>query len=362
MLALAGIPLGLRFRFLEPRSPAPVDGLGEVVRCAYDDPDALHRFGVGVAVVTYEFENVPVVAARALADEVPVFPPPAALEVAQDRMREKVVFQRLGIPAPRWQAVDTREELEHAAQAVGLPAVLKTRHLGYDGKGQAVLRGPGDLDPAWERLGGRPLLLEGFVDFERELSIVAVRGRGGAEVYYPLVENRHRSGILVETTAPAPRVSAELQSRAEDHVRALFGELDYVGALALELFQVGDELLANELAPRVHNSGHWSQDGAVTSQFENHLRAVFGLPLGSTAPVGTTVMLNLLGDLPPLRAILAEPGAHLHLYDKAPRSGRKLGHVNLVGSDPASIEAAAERVRAAMPASAGPGGLADPET
>jgi 5-(carboxyamino)imidazole ribonucleotide synthase len=354
MLALAGTPLGLRFRFLEPRAPSPVDGLGEVVRGAYDDLDAVRRFADGVAVATYEFENVPVASARALASDVAVFPPPAALEMAQDRRREKEAFQALGIPAAPWRAVDSREGLDAALAEVGLPAVLKTRRLGYDGKGQAVLREPADADAAWARLGGRPLLLEGFVDFQRELSIVAVRARDGAEAFYPLVENRHRGGILVETEAPAAAVSAELQSRAEGYARALFDRLGYVGVMALELFQAGDTLLANEVAPRVHNSGHWSQDGAVTCQFENHLRAILGLPLGSTAVTGTTVMLNLLGALPSLDAVLAEPAAHLHLYDKAPRPGRKLGHVNLVDHDPDAAHAAADRVRAALPPEAGP--------
>jgi 5-(carboxyamino)imidazole ribonucleotide synthase len=355
MLALAGVPLGLRFRFLEPHAPSPVDGLGEVVRGPYDDLDAVRRFGDGVAVATYEFENVPVASALALAAEVPVFPPPAALELAQDRLREKEGFARLGIPTAPWRTVDARAELDEAVREVGLPAVLKTRRFGYDGKGQDVLNGPADLDPAWERMGGRPLLLEGFVAFERELSILAVRGRDGSEAFYPLVENRHERGILVRTTAPARAVTPALQIRAERYTRALMEELDYVGVLALELFQVGDELLANELAPRVHNSGHWTQDGAVTCQFENHARAVVGLPLGRTTAVGHAVMLNLLGALPPLRAVLSEPDAHLHLYDKAPRPGRKLGHVNVVGSDPVAVAEACARIEAALPPGAGPG-------
>jgi 5-(carboxyamino)imidazole ribonucleotide synthase len=356
MLALAGTPLGLRFRFLEPRAPAPVDGLGEVVRGAYDDLDAVRRFGDGVAVVTYEFENVPVASARALVDEgVRVHPPAAALEVAQDRLREKETFARLGIPVAPWRAVDTREDLAAAAEELGLPAVLKTRRFGYDGKGQAVLRGDADLDDAWAQLGGRPLLLEGFVDFSRELSIIAVRARDGAAAFYPLVENRHVRGILTETIAPAPAVPDALQAQAERHVRALLDALDYVGVLALELFQAGDDLLlANELAPRVHNSGHWTQNGAVTSQFENHMRAVVGLPLGATSATGSTVMLNLLGALPPLVAVLAEPGAHLHLYDKAPRPGRKLGHINVVAEGEVAARAAAGRMRVAMPEGAGP--------
>lgn len=354
MLALAGMPLGARFRFLEHRAPAPVDGVGEIVRARYDDPEALVRFRDGVDVVTYEFENVPDASARYLDEVLPVYPPPAALEFARDRKHEKEGFARLEIPAAPWRAVDSREALDAAVEAVGLPAVLKTRRLGYDGKGQAVLREAADVDAAWEALGHRPLILEGFVDFRRELSIVGVRGRDGAVAFYPLVENAHRRGVLVRTDAPAEDVTPALQAAAEAYAGALMADLDYVGVLALELFQVGEGLVANEVAPRVHNSGHWTQDGAVTSQFENHVRAVMGLPLGSTAAVGHSVMLNLLGALPPAASVLREPLAHLHLYDKAPRPGRKIGHVNVTGPDREAVAAAAARVEAAFPAGAGP--------
>ncbi len=355
MLALAGIPLGFRFRFLEHRSPAPVDGVGEVVRADYDDEAALDRFRAGLDVVTYEFENVPVDSAQHLAGVLPVFPPPAALEFARDRLHEKEGFARLGIPAAPWRAVATRDELDAAVAAIGLPAVLKTRRLGYDGKGQAVLRSHTDVDAAWTTLGGRALTLEGFVDFSRELSIIAVRGRDGASRCYPLVENTHQKGVLVRTDAPARGVTPSLQATAQGYVEALMTSLDYVGVLALELFQVGDELLANEVAPRVHNSGHWTQDGAVVCQFENHLRAIAGLPLGDTTAEGHTVMLNLLGAVPPAEAVLRESRAHLHLYDKDDRPGRKLGHVNVSGPDRAEVEGAAARIAAAFPEGAGPG-------
>lgn len=345
MLALAGIPLGARFRFLEYRSPAPVDDLGEVVRTPYDDADGLARFREGLDVVTWEFENVPDASARALAEaRIPVYPPPVALEFARDRRNEKEGFGRLGIPTAPWRPVDDRASFDAAVAELGLPAVLKTRRLGYDGKGQWVLRSTADLEPAWAALGDRALILEGFVDFSRELSIVAARGRDGATAFYPLVENTHRAGVLVRTDAPAERCPPSLQRIAEQYAEAVLRHLDYVGVLAVELFQVGSELWANEMAPRVHNSGHWSQDGAVTSQFENHMRAVMGLPLGSTAAVGHSVMLNLLGTLPPSEGVLAEPLAHLHLYDKAPRPGRKIGHVNLTGPDRSAVVAAAARV------------------
>ncbi len=345
MLALDGYPLGLRFRFLEPKEEAPVDFVGEVVRADYDDEDALARFAQGLDVVTYEFENVPVGAARFLEERLPVYPPPAALRLAQDRLAEKQGFEAVGIPTTTFHPVDSRAQLEEAIGRVGLPAVLKTRRGGYDGKGQEVIHGPRDVEGAWNALGARtPLLLERFVDFRRELSIVGVRGAGGETRFYPLVENEHRSGVLYLTQAPAPLVSAELQARAEGYLSALLDELGYVGVLSLELFQTSDGLLANEVAPRVHNSGHWTQDGALTSQFENHVRAVCGLPLGPTEARESTAMVNLLGQVPDVARLLEIPGAHAHLYDKEPRPWRKIGHVNVTGPDPATVRAAVERV------------------
>ncbi len=354
MLALAGIPLGLRFRFLEPGPDAPAHRVGEVVQAPYDDPDGLDRLAAGAQVITYEFENVPVETARRLSGSAPVHPAPAALAMAQDRLTEKEAFRSLDIETAPFLPVDSREALEAAVGALGYPAVLKTRRMGYDGKGQQVLSSEADLDSAWERLGGRPLILEGFVPFDRELSILAVRGLGGEVAFYPLVENQHESGILVRSMAPAPAVTESLQEAGQGIARRVLERLDYVGVLAIELFQVGDRLLANEMAPRGHNSGHWTQDGAVTSQFENHLRAILGLPLGSTGVRGEgAAMVNLLGH-PPLRSrILAVPGAHLHLYDKEPRPGRKVGHVNLVdgpavggaGQQPGDFTERLDRIR-----------------
>ena len=349
MLALAGYPLGLRFRFLEPQQPAPVDGLGEIVRAEYDDAEAVRAFARGLDVVTYEFENVPDSTARLLEELLPVHPSASALRTAQDRFAEKTAFQQLGIPTPVFHPVDSRDGLEEAIGRVGIPAVLKTRRFGYDGKGQAVITNPNQVEDAWRSLEGSPLLLERFVDFTRELSILGARGRDGDIVTYPLVENEHRGGILYRSIAPAPVVGPLLQEQAERHLRALLGELGFVGVLALELFQKGDELLANEMAPRVHNSGHWTQDGARTSQFENHLRAVCGMPLGDPSPHGYAGMINLVGALPDRNAVLAIPGARLHLYDKEPRPGRKLGHVNAVGPDPGEVRAVLDRVEALLP-------------
>jgi 5-(carboxyamino)imidazole ribonucleotide synthase len=344
MLALAGYPLGLRFRFLESSSEAPTGVLAELIQGAYDDRATLARFADGLDLVTYEFENVPVDAARFLAERVPVFPPPEALLVSQDRLSEKTLFQRLGIPTPPFLAVSTESDLRPALEQIGYPAVLKTRRLGYDGKGQLVLRQPADADWAWRVLGEVPLLLEGFVPFEREVSVLTVRARDRRTAFYPLVENHHREGMLRLSRAPAPGLTPDLQALAEGHGARVAEALGYVGVLAIEFFQHEGRLLANEMAPRVHNSGHWSIEGAETSQFENHLRAVLGLPLGSTGAIGHSAMLNLIGRVPPLAAILAVPAAHLHLYGKAARPGRKLGHVTLWTPDPAILEAGLEQL------------------
>jgi 5-(carboxyamino)imidazole ribonucleotide synthase len=329
MLALAGYPLGLRFRFLDNDS-APAGQLAELITGEFEDEAILEAFARDLDVVTYEFENVPVGAVRWLARAgVPCYPPPEALEAAQDRLHEKMLFTRLGIPTPAFMPVDSEEQLAAAVEAVGLPAVLKTRRLGYDGKGQVVIRDSAEIVAAWAQLGGRALILEAFIPFERELSIIAVRNRDGQTAYYPLIQNEHREGILRMSLAPAPGATAALQATAEDLVRRIVDAVDYVGVLALELFQVKANLLASEVAPRVHNSGHWTIEGAVCSQFENHLRGVLGWPLGSTAVRGHSVMFNLIGEAPPRERVLRIPGAHLHLYGKTPRPGRKIGHVTV---------------------------------
>jgi 5-(carboxyamino)imidazole ribonucleotide synthase len=346
MLALAGVPLNLRFRFMDPvAGVAPVDALGERVQAEYEDSDALARFRDGLDVVTYEFENVPVATAQALAAHVPVFPPPHALEISQDRLMEKTFFHNLGIPTPPFAAVESRADLDAAIAQIGLPAVLKTRRMGYDGKGQAILIAPEDIAPAWEQLQGSALILEGFVNFDREVSVLAARSRTGEIAIYPLVQNRHREGILRRSLAPAPECTPELFALARSYVTRVLDELEYVGMLAIELFQVEQMLIANEMAPRVHNSGHWTIEGSETSQFEQHLRAILGLPLGSTNMRGHAAMINCIGTLPDPAAILAMPGAHLHLYDKAPRPGRKVGHITLRHDDPVELDARVQQVR-----------------
>lgn len=308
MLGLAGLPLGLSFRFLDPSPDACAGEVGELVVGEYGDRDALDRLVDGADVVTYEFENVPVDAARG----VDAVPGAAALEEGQDRLREKELFRSLGIETTRF---GTLEE-------TGLPALVKSRRLGYDGKGQRRVEVAGPV--------GDDELAEALVPFDRELSIAGVRGRNGETRFWPVGENLHRDGILRMTRAPA--VDAP-QAEAEAIASALMDALDYVGVLAVELFEVGGLLLANEFAPRVHNTAHWTIDAAETSQFENHLRAILGLPLGSTEAQAPSVMVNLIGSAPPAEKILALPGARLHLYGKAPRTGRKVGHVTLVAPD-----------------------------
>ena len=322
MLGLAGLPLGLRFRFLDPSPDAPAAAVGEVIVGAFDDPPALARLAAGADVVTYEFENVPVEAIRTIAP----LPPPLALELGQDRLVEKQLFERLGIPTARFGPVTK----------TGLPALVKSRRLGYDGKGQRRI----DAD---EPIGEHELAEE-IVAFDRELSIIAVRSRDGETRFWPLAENVHRDGVLRVSRAPA---AAAPQAEAEELVGRLLDELGYVGVLALELFEVEGRLLANEFAPRVHNTGHWTIDGAVTSQFENHLRAILGLPLGSTEAIAESVMVNLIGGVPSLEQLLGLPGAHLHLYGKEPRRGRKLGHLTFVDADEPTIAEAIALVDAA---------------
>jgi 5-(carboxyamino)imidazole ribonucleotide synthase len=307
MLALAGIPLGLSFGFLDPAEDAPAGEVGELLVGAYDDPVLLDRLADGADAVTYEFENVPVEAAR----RVGAIPAAGALEVAQDRLVEKRLFRQIGIPTAR---IDDEVET--------FPALLKPRVLGYDGKGQRLVE---------KRPGSVPgHVLEERVAFDRELSLLAVRGRDGETRFWPLVENVHEDGILRMSRAPAADAP---QAEAEEYARRILRELDYVGVLALELFDVRGQLLGNEIAPRVHNTGHWTIEGSATSQFENHLRAILGLPLGSTES-RPSLLVNLIGAIPDADAVLRIPGAHLHLYGKEPRPGRKLGHVTLVEPTP----------------------------
>jgi 5-(carboxyamino)imidazole ribonucleotide synthase len=330
MLALAGHDLGIACTTLDPAPGSPAAQVAPAVVGAYDDRDALIDLAERADVVTYEFENVPVASAHLLAGRgVRVAPPPIALEVSQDRLAEKTLFTEVGLPVPVFAAVDDLASLEAAVDAVGLPAVLKTRRLGYDGKGQAVLHHRELGEDAWRSIGEVPAILEAFVPFDRELSILGARDPAGRTAFWPLVRNHHRDGILRLSEAPAPDVEPALQTAAEAHASALMERLDYVGVLAIELFETGGRLQGNEFAPRVHNSGHWTIEGSETSQFEQHLRAVAGLPLGGVDMRGCAAMVNLVGFLPRAEDVLAVPGAHLHLYGKEVRPGRKVGHVTI---------------------------------
>ncbi|MGQ9425634.1 5-(carboxyamino)imidazole ribonucleotide synthase [Gilvimarinus sp. F26214L] len=344
MMAQAGAPLKMQFMFLCPNEDACAAPFGHHLCAAYDDENAHRQLAEWADVITYEFENVPLAAVKWLEERVAVFPSSLALAAASDRLHEKRRFRALDIPTAQFAAVDSQADLSEAAARIGLPAILKTRTEGYDGKGQAVLRETKDLEGAWERVGARPCILESMVPFEREVSIIAARGRDGAVVFYPLSENHHREGILRLSLS---RPGDPMQGPAEQAIRRLLEDLDYVGVLALELFQVGDQLLANEMAPRVHNTGHWTIEGARTSQFENHLRAVCGLPLGETAIAAPSAMVNLIGRLPAEADIRAVSGAVPHFYGKAERPGRKVGHITLTrdGSTPEDFR---ERLKALL--------------
>lgn len=341
MLALAGYPLGLHFRFLDPSPEAPVGRIASRITARFTDRNALKKFAHSLELVTYEFENVPVETARFLAERVPVFPPPAALEAAQDRLTEKTLFRQLDIATTEFAAVSDAKSFDAALKQIGLPSILKTRRMGYDGKGQWLLRTAEDLARVREEISpiteDSALILERFVPFTRELSVLGVRSRNGETVFYPLVENHHRGGILRLSLAPAPQLDPAIQRAAEGAARRLFGALEYAGVLAIEFFEHEGRLLANEMAPRVHNSGHWTIEGALTSQFENHLRAVMSYPLGSAGAIGCSAMLNLIADLPDTTEVLAVRDTHLHLYGKSARPGRKLGHVTVRAASPEQL-------------------------
>lgn len=343
MLALAGYPLGHRFRFLDPASDSPAGLLADHLASDYSEISALEQFANGLDVITYEFENVPVEAARHLEKFVPVYPPPIALEKAQDRFVEKSFFQELGIPTPKFSNGLGNGQTD----GIGFPAVLKTRRMGYDGKGQSIVHSQAEVESGLSKRTADEsdfFILEEFVSFDRELSIIAVRNKSGETKFYPLIENHHREGIL-RLSLVTGNVPEDLQRQAEEYATKVMSALNYVGVLTIEFFEKDGRLLANEMAPRVHNSGHWTIEGAVTSQFENQVRAVTDAPLGSTSPLGACAMVNLVGTLPDETSILKIEGAHLHLYDKTPRPRRKLGHITLVEKDVETLNKKLDMIR-----------------
>ena len=346
MLALAGYPLGLDFLFLDPAQDAPAGQVAPVLNGAFTEARLLDELAERSEVLTFDWENISVDALRALKGDTRIAPPIPALATAQDRVSEKKLFERLGIPTTRWMAVSTRAQLTRALRDIGLPGVIKTRRLGYDGKGQAVVRTQEDAQAAWEQLGAAPLLYEELIPFDCEVSIIGARSPRGEVVVYPLNGNVHSEGILRLTRAPygPPR----WQKLAAGYLEKVLKHFRYTGILTIEFFVRGGKLLANEMAPRVHNSGHWTIEGAATSQFENHLRAILDLPLGSTAALGYSAMLNLIGTLPPRPSLLAESGLHYHDYGKQPRPGRKLGHCTLVEATVAARDRRARRLLAQL--------------
>ncbi len=333
MIAIAAAQLGYRAHVYAPETGPANDVAPAFTQGAYDDDAALAAFAAQVDVVTYEFENVEAAPIERLGDLVPVRPSPKSLKVAQDRVSEKRFVEALGGRPARWAEVPDRAALDAAIAAIGCPAILKTTRFGYDGKGQARLASPADADAAWDAIGGGPAILEGFVAFEHEFSIVIARGLDGRTVSYPPPRNVHKDGILHTSTLPAPAEIAAQWTEAATLAGRVAEALGHVGVLTLEFFAGSDGPVFNEMAPRVHNSGHWTIEGAETSQFENHARAILGLPLGPTGLTGTAVeMTNLIGDDAARWAELAaEPGLHLHLYGKhEARPGRKMGHVTRV--------------------------------
>ena len=343
MLAQAGEKLGCDFKFYNDSESEPCRDIAEVMVGDFNDIAKIEHFAEDCEVITYEFENVPVEAANALARKKSVYPTPRALEIAQDRMREKRLFASLNIPVTDTETFDSLEGLRKAVERIGAPCVLKTRYLGYDGKGQFVIKTPSEVESAWKHVGGGLLILEEFVNFTRELSIISVRGRGGEITHYPLIQNTHTKGILSESVFPAPDVSQALTTTACGYAEKILVELDYVGVLTLEMFEVNGKLFANEMAPRVHNSGHVTIEAAMTSQFENHIRAITDMPLGSTDVKIPSTMLNLIGDLSSVERLSAVKNAHVHLYGKTPRPGRKVGHITI--TSPGNVAEARALIR-----------------
>jgi 5-(carboxyamino)imidazole ribonucleotide synthase len=345
MLSQAALPLGIKTKFLDPSDQSCAAATGRLICAPYDDADAIRQLSEHTDAVTFEFENVPPVTVEKLAESLPVYPSAQALATARDRWTEKYLFRQLNIETPAFEKIDDQQMLNLAINELRYPAVLKTRTLGYDGKGQKIIRSSGDVDGAFELLGGVPLIIESFIEFEYEVSCIGVRSKSRECVFYPLIKNEHHQSILYRSQ---PIKNSILQTQAESIVKKIMEALNYVGTLAFEFFVKDDLLIANEIAPRVHNSGHWTIEGSATSQFENHVRAVMGLPLGSTETRGEVVMYNLIGRMPAIQELLAVPGVHLHNYDKAERPGRKIGHITVTSENLMQLKARCEKIESLL--------------
>lgn len=347
MLAQAALPLGIQCTFYEATQDCPAAALGKVID--QTQPDSLQLFASSADVFSLEFENTPLADVDVLTQQHTLHPPRQALATAQNRLLEKALFDALDIPVAPYSAIHSLQDLQQAASTQGLPLVVKTATGGYDGKGQFVVREAAQIAQAWQELGrAAPLVAESFVSFSREVSIIAVRGQDGEVRSWPLAENHHHHGILSHSIVPAPHSEALLPV-AQDYITRLLNHLQYVGVLTLELFVTDQGLLANEMAPRVHNSGHWSIEGAVCSQFENHMRAVSGLPLGSTDLIKPCVMINIIGKHPVSQDVLALEGAHLHVYGKTERAGRKLGHITLMPVNSRNLTILCQKLAGILP-------------
>lgn len=332
MLALSAYPLGHQMRFLALSEEDPSSLLGKTF-IHNNNPEMVSNFADSSDIVTYESENTDVTIVNEISKNTKVYPSDKSLYISQHRGREKALLDTLKIPCAPYQMVNSLDDLKSAIKNIGIPSILKTATDGYDGKGQFLIKSESQIDEAWEKMSGVDAILEGFINFKRELSLIAVRGIDGSLEYYPLVENSHHEGILRQTLAPAQNISVSLQNKAEEYMSSLLKEIKHVGVLTIELFESDDGLLVNEIAPRVHNSGHWTIEGAQTSQFENHIRAITESPLGQTTMTSKfSAMINIIGVHGPIQKVLETKNAHLHLYNKAERTGRKLGHITLTSN------------------------------
>lgn len=332
MLALSAYPLGHQMRFLALSEEDPSSLLGKTF-IHNNNPEMVSNFADSSDIVTYESENTDVTIVNEISKNTKVYPSDKSLYISQHRGREKALLDTLKIPCAPYQMVNSLDDLKSAIKNIGIPSILKTATDGYDGKGQFLIKSEAQIDEAWEKMSGVDAILEGFINFKRELSLIAVRGIDGSLEYYPLVENSHHEGILRQTLAPAQNISVSLQNKAEEYMSSLLKEIKHVGVLTIELFESDDGLLVNEIAPRVHNSGHWTIEGAQTSQFENHIRAITESPLGQTTMTSKfSAMINIIGVHGPIQKVLKTKNAHLHLYNKAERTGRKLGHITLTSN------------------------------
>lgn len=332
MLALSAYPLGHQMRFLALSEEDPSSLLGKTF-IHNNNPEMVSNFADSSDIVTYESENTDVTIVNEISKNTKVYPSDKSLYISQHRGREKALLDTLKIPCAPYQMVNSLDDLKSAIKNIGIPSILKTATDGYDGKGQFLIKSEAQIDEAWEKMSGVDSILEGFINFKRELSLIAVRGIDGSLEYYPLVENSHHEGILRQTLAPAQNISVSLQNKAEEYMSSLLKEIKHIGVLTIELFESDDGLLVNEIAPRVHNSGHWTIEGAQTSQFENHIRAITESPLGQTTMTSKfSAMINIIGVHGPIQKVLETKNAHLHLYNKAERTGRKLGHITLTSN------------------------------